>query len=260
MESQPYAIQSVEKAITILKAFGHDKPEWGVSELARHLGWHKSTVSRLMATLEKGGLLTRNTESEPYRLGVELIGLAAHVISYLDLREVARPLLRDLAQSCQETVNLVVLDGSQVVNLEQFVPPERLVKNIGWVGKRMPIHCTAAGKVLLAHLPPSRLDRTLPAELACFTPHTVTSPDDLRRELSLILRQGYATVTEEMEVGLNAVAVPVFDHAGRVQSSITVAGPAYRVTADRYPTYAQALRTTAADISRRLGNRDVWTM
>jgi DNA-binding IclR family transcriptional regulator len=109
----------VERAICILKAFSPEAPERGVSELSQDLGLHKSTVSRLMSTLERGGLLSRNPQTRRYRLGIDLIGMAGQVVSHIDVREVARPILRELAQECQESVNLVVMDQGQVVNLEQ---------------------------------------------------------------------------------------------------------------------------------------------
>lgn len=246
-------VQSVKRAIAILKSFSLEKPERAVGELSREMGLHKSTVSRLMATLEEGGLLSRNPETQRYRLGLELIGLGAQVVAHVDIREIARPLLRQLASDCQESVNLVVLDGGQVVNLEQFVAPARQVKNIGRVGRRMWAHCTAAGKVLLAHLSPEELDRALAKELERFTPYTITDPARLRRELSKARVQGYAIVQEELEEGLNAAAAPICNHAGKVTAAISVAGPAYRVTPERFPELVDQLLTTAEQISEQLG-------
>lgn len=248
-------VQSVRRAIAILKAFSLEQPERGVGELSRQMGLHKSTVSRLMATLEEGGLLARNPETQRYRLGIELIGLAAQVLNHTDVREIARPLLRQLASDCQESVNLVVLDGGQVVNLDQFVAPARQVKNIGRVGRRMWAHCTAAGKVLLAHLPSGELDLALSGEMEAFTPHTITDPAHLRRELTQVQVQGYATVQEELEEGLNAVAAPIYDHTGKVAAAISVAGPAYRVTPERFPELVRQLLTAAGQISEQLGHK-----
>ena len=246
-------VQSVERAILILKSFSQEKPERGVNELSRELGLHKSTVSRLMITLERGGLLSRNPETERYRLGVDLIGMAAQVVSYMDVRQVARPFLRQLAETCQETVNLAVLDAGQIINLEQFVPPARQVKNIGWVGRRMCPHCTAAGKVLLAHLSQDELDQILQAGLERFTAHTITDPHELRQELTRVRKQGYAVSQEELEEGLNVVAAPIYDYTGQVTASVTVAGPAYRVTPELFPQLAARLADATAKISERLG-------
>lgn len=254
-------LQSVERAITILKAFSLEKPERGVGELSRELGLHKSTVSRLMATLEQGGLLARNPETQRYRLGIDLIGLAAQVVGYMDVREVARPLLRSLADECQESVNLVVLDvppdtserDAHVVNVEQFVPPARRVTNIGRVGRRMPPHCTAAGQVLLAYLPSQSLDQVLPRRLEVFTPHTIAGRDELYRELDTVRRRGYAVVQEELERGLNAIAAPIRDHRGRVIAAVSISGPAYRVTPEMFGTLARRLIEATAGISEEMG-------
>jgi DNA-binding IclR family transcriptional regulator len=186
-------------------------------------------------------------------LGIDLIGLAAQVASYTDVRAVARPFLRQLAEACQETVNLIVLDGSEIVNLEQFISSAREVKNIGRVGRRTSPHCTAAGKVLLAYLTQDELDAILPEELERFTPYTVADPQALRQELARVREQGYATAMEELEEGLNVVAAPVYCHTGQVTASISVAGPAYRVTPERLADLAAQVMDTARQISKQLG-------
>ena len=188
-----------------------------------------------------------------YRLGIDLIGLAAQVASFIDVREVARPILRGLAEDCQESVNLAVLDRGQVVNLEQFAPPARQVKNIGRVGRRMCAHCTAAGKILLACLPPDRLNRVLSGELERYTPQTVTDRDRLLAELGEARRLGYAVAQEEMEAGLNAVAAPIRDYSGQVIAAASIAGPAYRVTPELFAHLAAQVKEIADRISRQLG-------
>jgi DNA-binding IclR family transcriptional regulator len=256
-------VQSVERAIAVLRSFSLRRPERAVGELSRELGLHKSTISRLMSTLEQGGLLSRDPETRRYRLGIDLIGLAAQVVSYRDVREVARPKLRRLAEECEESVNLVVLDfpstepgdAAQVVNLEQFVPPTRQVTNIGRAGRRTCCHCTAAGKVLLAHLSPGELDRALPSHLERLTPTTISDPQELRLELERVREMGYAVAQAELEEGLNVVAAPIFDHTGQVIAAATVAGPAYRLTAERLPMLALQLMEVTGEISRELGHK-----
>ena len=252
-EQRSSSVQSVERAIAVLRSFSIEKPERGVSELSRELGLHKSIVSRLMTTLERGGLLARDPGTKRYRLGIELIGLASRVVSFMDVREVARPFLRELANDCAESVNLVVLDAGQVVNLEQFVPPARQVKDTGRVGRRMCLHCTAAGKVLLASLPQERLSRVLPHELLRFTVSTVTDADRLQRELIQVQEQGYAIAQEELEDGLNALAAPIHDHTGQVIAAASISGPAYRVTPELFDHLATRLIEVTTQISQRLG-------
>lgn len=255
LERQGATIQSVERAIRILKSFSRERPERGVNELARDLGWHKSTVSRLMTTLERAALLSRNPDTDRYQLGMGLIALAAQVVSYADVRREARKWLRELSTSCQETVNLVVLDAGQVFNLEQFVPQERRVMSIGWVGRRMPIHCTAAGKVLLANLPEEEWEQYLPLTLEKYTWRTIVNHDDLLQELAQVRMQGYGLSQEELEEGLNSIAVPIYDHDGLVQSAASIAGPAYRVTSDQFPSLITKLSEVTSEISRRLGHQ-----
>ena len=254
-ERSSSGVQSVERAIAVLRSFSTERPERGVSELSRELGLHKSTVSRLMMTLERGGLISRNPETQRYRLGIDLIGLASQVISYMDVRDVARPLLRTLADDCQESVNLVVLDAGLVVNLEQFVPPARQVKDIGRVGRRMYPHCTAAGKILLAHLSPEELEHALPDRLERLTPNTITSLDQLWQELATARQQGYAIAREELEEGLNAVAAPIYDHTDAAIAAARVSGPAYRVIPDLIPRLAAQLLEVTLHISELLGYR-----
>jgi DNA-binding IclR family transcriptional regulator len=253
IEQRRSSIQSVERAIAILKSFTQEKPERGVTELSRELGLHKSTVSRLMITLEQGGLLSRNPETGRYRLGVDLIGLAARVVQFMDVREVAFPFLRQLAEACQETAILAVLDAGQVVNLEQVVPRMRQVKDIGRTGRRMRPHCTAAGKVLLAHLAPGELDQVLAEPLERFTSYTITDPDELCQNLVRVRGQGYATAQEELEKGLNMVAAPVYNHTRQVNAALSVAGPAYRLLPDLLPQLAALVMDVARQISEQLG-------
>jgi DNA-binding IclR family transcriptional regulator len=252
-EEQGSGVQSVERAIAILKSFSIERPERGVGELGRELGLHKSTVSRLMQTLERGRLLARNPETKRYRLGLDLIGLASQVVSFMDIREVARPFLRQLAEDCQESVNLVVLEDGQVVNLEQFIPEARQVKDIGRVGRRMCAHCTAAGKVMLAYLSSANLDKVLVGELLKFTVNTITDPDKLRQELVQARERGYALAREELEDGLNAIAAPIYDHSGQAVAAVSISGPAYRVPPDMFSHLADRLVKVADRISRQLG-------
>jgi DNA-binding IclR family transcriptional regulator len=248
-------LQSVERAITILTLFSLNKPDWGVSELSREMHLHKSIVSRLLKTLEQGGLLSRDPETGRYRLSVNLISLAAQVVSLLDVREISRPWLRQLADECKETANLSVLESGRIINIEQCLPQAREVKSTGWVGQSMPPHATAAGKVLMAYLPEAELDRILLRGLEHLTARTVVNPAALRRELEHVREQGYAVAREELEAGLNAVATAVWDHRGVAVASLNIAGPAYRLTPQMFPKLAAQLKQATDRISGQLGFR-----
>ena len=246
-------VQSVERALAILKAFSAGEPELSVAQLSRRLNLPKSTVSRLLSTLEANGFVVQDAETGRFRLGAELIALVNSAVAGFQVHRVARPHLRQLADTVGETVSISVLDGRDAVNLEQFVPAHRLVMRVGWVGRRMPAHAVSVGKVLMAFLPAEELDRLLDNSLEALTPHTITNPHTLRRELARVRQQGYATAFEELEEGLHAVAVPVRNHRGEVVAAISVSGPAYRLTRERIVEIVPQVTETAQRISWEMG-------
>jgi IclR family transcriptional regulator, acetate operon repressor len=248
-------VQSVARAIRILELVAEHPGQLGVTELGRRLGVHKATASRLVSTLTGGALVERDRSTDKYRPGFGLVRLATTALADLDLVRQARPVLERLAEDTQETVNLAVLDGHEVVNIDQ-VAGSHAVVNVNWVGKRTPLHCTSNGKILLAHLPGPERDRILAEPLVLRTPRTIGDPDVLRTQLLQARRQGYAHTVEELEVGLNAVAGPVRGPGGEVVAAVSVAGPAYRVTPVRIPELARTVVGAAAKISRRMGHAE----
>jgi len=254
MMSHGEEVKSVRRAVAILRCFSLNEPELGVTELSRRLDVHKSTVSRLLSTLEAEGLVDRNPETGRYRLGVGLIGLAGLVMLHADLRQAARPCLHQLAEQAQETVNLAVRDQDSAINVEHVVPHGRRVLNIGWVGRSTPLHASSTGKVLLAYLPEEELAALLREPLVPFTEHTITDAQALRGELAIVRQRGYATGLEELEIGLNAIAVPVRDHSGQVIATVSVAGPSYRFSRERiFGAAVDQVTACAERISHALG-------
>ena len=247
-------IQSVERAILLLKLLSEDAPELGLAELARRSGLQKSTVHRLLRTLVSQGLVEQNPETGKYRLSLGILELAGAVLKRMDdLQQVARPFLKALAEQCEETVNLTVFAGDGVINVDRIPSPHR-VRNIGWVGRKMPLHCVSAGKIFLAYMPPEKLEEFLNgAELTRFTPHTITDPECLREELQRVREQGYSVGLEELEEGLNAVAAPIRDYRGEVVAAISVSGPSFRLTRERVPEIAELAKKAADEVSRYLG-------
>ena len=245
-------IQSVQRAAALLKVFDNGPAELGVSELSRMTRLHKSTASRLLATMEREGLLERVPGTEKYRLGFMLVRLAGQVTHFGDIRATARPVLIELAEASRETVHLAVLDEGEVINIEQISGPH-LVRDTNWVGRRTPLHCVANGKALLAFRPASEIARVLAQPLARFTERTIDDPAALRAELALVRERGYAQALGEAEVGLNAVAAPVRDNTGQVVAAVSISGPAYRVTADRIADLGALAILAARQISARLG-------
>ncbi|HEX2045011.1 MAG TPA: IclR family transcriptional regulator [Gaiellaceae bacterium] len=240
-------MQSADKALAILAAFEEGRPAVGVSELAGELGLHKSTVSRLLATLENRALVRR--EGERFTPGPELARLGALAMRALPLVDVARRPMARLAEKTGETVNLAVRRGERALNVHQ-VDTTHLVGVTDWTGRALPLHATANGKVLLA-FGDDRLPRSLPK----LAQKTITDRRRLAAELEHARRAGFAVATEELELGLHAVAAPVFDGAGTCVAAISVSAPAYRLPERRLPDVAELCVAAAAEVSARLGHR-----
>ena len=204
---------------------------------------HKSTVSRLLATLHGRGLVER--EGDRFAPGPELARLGALAIHGLSLLRRARGPLALLARETGETVNLAVAQGDQAVNVHQ-VQTAHFVGMTDWTGKGAPVHATANGKALLAFGAAS-----LPEHLYRLTPKTIVTRGRLERELARTRERGYATAVEELELGLNAVAAPVLDYAGSCVAAVSVSGPAYRLKRPLFPEAGKACLEAAGEIFAR---------
>jgi IclR family transcriptional regulator, KDG regulon repressor len=248
-------LSSVTNALRVLDCFTATDRELGVSELARRLGTGKSTVHRLCATLAAGGLLDHNADTGRYRLGLHLYELGALVGAHMDLHEAAGPALLEVRNRTGETVQLAVLDGREVVYVERL-ESSHTVRLFGRVGHRNSAHCTATGKVLLAHLPEAEFDALLDGwVLEARTPYTVTDHDAFRKELAEVRRRGWGENSNEVEIGVASVAAPVRDASGSVLAALSVAGPAMRLDGGSLRRFAGVVMEAAEAVSRRLGYR-----
>lgn len=241
-------MQSADKALAIVSAFDEGRPDLGVSELAAELGIHKSTVSRLLAALERRGLVRR--EGERFAPGPELARLGALATRGLPLLGAARPPLERLAEQTGETVNLAVRDGTRALNVLQ-VDAAHFVGVTDWTGRAPPLHATANGKALLA------FGGARAGKLERLTPRTIVDRGRLRAELERTRNVGFAVAVEELELGLHAVAAPVFDSTGACVAAVSVSGPAYRLPERRLPQLGELCAAAAAEVSDRLGFRRV---
>lgn len=240
--------------LAVLDMFTQDRLVVGIAEVARELGVHRSTASRLAATLATAGYLEVAGEQGRYRLAAKLAVLGEVAAAGSDLRGAALPALRDLVSRLGETGHLGVLEGTEAVTVA-VVDGWQTVRMHSWVGKRSPAHCSSIGKVLLAGLRPAELAARYPdRDLPSCTPATITSLAELEKCLVDVRSRGYAEDLEELEPHLCCVAAPVFGRDAAVTASISVSGPASRL---RDPAAvaatAAAVRDTARQISARLG-------
>lgn len=248
-----YRIQAIERAVALLNAFSADEPELGVTELAARVGLHKSTVHRFLVNLEAGGLVERNPRTGRYRLGIRVFELGGLVAQRMSLWEEALPFLEELVADTGETGHLAVLDNGEAIYIER-VEARRALRIPAAVGKGYPAHATNLGKVLLADLPFSEVERiAVERGLPAFTPRTITSLEGLAAELARIRERGYGVDDEEYDEGLRCIGAPVFDHTGQAVAAIGIGGPATRITPERVDDLAERVMRASAGLSRRLG-------
>jgi DNA-binding IclR family transcriptional regulator len=216
------------------------------------VGLNKATAFRLLSALESEGMLARNPRTEQYRLGPETIALGARALRSNDLRSAARGVLAQLAVDVAETATLEILEGGDVLILDEVAGPS-LIGTSPSIGTRWPAYATSTGKVLLAELEPGERNRRLPRRLERITTRTITDRAALDRELTSVRARGFATAVEELELGYVAIGAPVRDLDGRVVAGVSIGGPSTRLSAARIGIIAPMVQRAASDISRRLG-------
>ncbi len=256
-----YAIQTVTNALRLLEAFEAGE-EFGVTELSRRLGLHKNNVFRLLATLEQKGYVARSPRSDRYRLGPSCLGVGQSFARSHELVQRARHVLDALAERTGESAHLGVLREFEVIHLTGVQSP-RLVMTGVRVGLRLPVHCTALGKVLIACAPPGiqrayDLQASREGALEARTPATIVDRDKLLEHLRAVAARGWALDVDECEVGLSCVAAPVFDAEGSVLAALSVSGPTFRLEPTLLEsTLSLQVLAAAARLSRDLGHGNV---
>ncbi|MGH3321034.1 MAG: IclR family transcriptional regulator [Streptosporangiaceae bacterium] len=245
------SVQSVDRAVTILELLARHG-ELGVTDLSTELGVHKSTAFRLVGALEVRGLVEQAGPRGKYRLGFGIIRLAGARAASDDLVRQSHPVCEELAAEVGETVNVAIAGPGAGINLTQ-VRGSAAVVTQNWVGRRTPLHATSSGKVLLAYMSQPTLSKVLRGRRERFTPGTITNTRVLRTELRRLRERGYAEAVEEFEVGLNAVAAPIWDLSNQVVASVSVSGPSYRLTEDDIARTGKLVARAGMEISRRLG-------
>ena len=252
--------QSLERGLAILSAFRSGRPLLGVSELGREIGLSRSTTHRYVATLAALGYLQQDPATKKYRLGPGVLDLGFSAINSMELREIAAPHLRELADETGYTVNMAILDDVDIVYVDRCRSAQARQREIDLnlhVGSRLPAYCTSLGKVLLAHLPPQeRLERVARIELVRRGPNTIVSRSALEAELKRVRAAGYAVNNEELAYGLRSIAAAIMTWDGGAAGAINLAVHSSMVASAEMGTrLGPALLRTAADISARLGHR-----
>ncbi|MFC6021271.1 IclR family transcriptional regulator [Plantactinospora solaniradicis] len=238
---------SLSRALSLLDAFDKGDGELTLTELADRAGLPKSTAHRLVGDLVKWRALERTPNG--LRLGMRLFELGHLVPSPRELRDIALPYLEDLHTTTRKTVNLAVRDGIDIVYVEKLLAPNEPVPH-SRAGGRLPMHCTALGKAILAYSSPALLDEVVAAGLRRMTPKTIQDPKALRAELATVRERRIAYDVEESRIGLHCVAAPLFDRRGEIVAAVSVTGMQSRSTARNF---APAVLTASLSLSRQLG-------
>jgi DNA-binding IclR family transcriptional regulator len=240
------SVGSVARAAQLLDVLAASDGGVGVNELARRIGVNASTASRLLATLQEAGLVTR-TEGGPYRLGLKLVTLSERVLAGLDVRGLARPLLARLVAETGETATLSVPGEGEAITVD-FVPSPSSVVSMARVGRPSVPHATAAGKVMLAFTGTSA-----GGGLTAFTERTIVDPAALDAELAGVIERGWAEAIGEREPDLAALAAPVFGPGGVLAAILGVQGPVSRLPGPTRRALPEPLLAAASTLSTALG-------
>jgi IclR family transcriptional regulator, pca regulon regulatory protein len=252
--------QSLARGLAVLSAFTSGRPLLGVSDLSREIGLGRSTTHRYVATLASLGYLQQDAATRKYRLGPRVLDLGFSAVNSMELREISAPHLQQLSDETGYTVNMAILDGTDIVYIERCRSARAGQREIDLnlhVGSRLPSYCTSMGKVLLAYLPPDEqaalLDRM---ELTRRGPNTFTDRAALVEELARVRDGGLAINDEELAYGLRSIAAPVRTQAGGAAAAINIAVHRSMVSIeDLVARLAPSLERTAAEISARVGHR-----
>jgi IclR family pca regulon transcriptional regulator len=252
--------QSLARGLAILSTFHSDRPLIGVSELSRGLELSRSTVHRYVATLAKLGYLQQDPDSKRYRLGPKVLDLGFSALNSMDLLEVSAPHLRRLSDETQRTVNVAILDGTDVVYIERCRaarPGQQQIDLNLHVGARLPAYCTAMGKAILAFLSEERLEEVIERiDFVPRGPNTLTDPKAFREELVKIRASGIAINDEELAYGLRSIAAPIYSQSGDVLAALNLAIHRTIVSMEELvERFAPAVIQTANDISLSMGHR-----
>jgi DNA-binding IclR family transcriptional regulator len=243
---------AVERALNILEAAANRREGLTNSEISHKLGIPKSSASYILRTLERRGYLRRSAETARYQLGLKILSLGGDVRANLDLAEVAQPFMRALQERIHLTIHLAVLDQGEAVYIEKVEAPGFFKVNT-WVGRRMFLHSTSVGKVLLAWLPKAEVETLMRQQgMKKRTPRTITTVAKLLADLERVKEQGYAVDDEENSVGARCAGAPIFDGEGNVSAALGVSGTLTQMDEASLPKIVEALKDAARRITRQM--------
>jgi DNA-binding IclR family transcriptional regulator len=246
------SVQAVKRALKIIELLGRSREEWGVTDIGRELGLHKSTIYRLLSTMSEEGFIEQNASGK-YQLGTKMLEIGGRMLNNIEIRKVAMPFLLELSKYVGETVHLVVLHDGEGIYVDK-VEAENVIRMHSTIGARVKLHCSGVGKSILAHLPPQEVQEIIRKHgLTKITDNTIITYEALMADLANVRKLGYALDNEENEYGIRCVAGPILDYRQRPVAALSVSGPTMRMTLEKVEEIGAQVVKTALLISKRMG-------
>jgi len=249
--SKTKSVPALEKAMFVLEGLASSRDGLSLSELTRNLSLPKSSTYGLLVTLERLGYLHRNESTGRYMFGMRLFTLANMAMNGLELRKEASPHLRKLTKKTRLTVHMAIQEQNEAVIIEKIESP--YTPRVGtWVGKRMGIHCTAAGKALISDWSDEDIERLINHGLPRYNENTIVSARKLKAQLAQVRQLGYSVDDEEETIGSRCIGAPIRNHDGRVVAAVSVAGYKQQIYHETLDALTREVKATAAAISEEL--------
>lgn len=248
-------VRAVKRTADILEAFTYEQPELSLSELNKKVGLPKSTLYRYLEALKKRKFIVQDPESGKYTLGIKLFELGTVVQNNLDLRKIAHPYLKKLADETNMTVHLCILDEDRDIGvyIDKIENPNARI-SYSQLGKTIPLHTGGVGKALMAYLPEEKIKEIIQTHgLRRLTPNTITDPRMLIKTLQEVREKGYSIDNEEVALGVRCVAAPIKNINGDVIASVSVSGPPAMINKKTIPKLGELVKKIALKISYDLG-------
>lgn len=246
-------VQSVKRALSILEQISLNYEGLTLTDISTKVRMSKTTVLRLLSTLIQCGYIRRDQDNLRYKLGFKVLTLATEFQKSIAWKEEAFPYIKQLQQISGETINLAVIDRTDVVYIER-VESNQMVRASVRVGKRLPIHCTALGKAILAHMDSDSIQRIVDeVEFVSLTAKTISSKNVFMQCLIEVRREGYAVDDEENQVGVRCVAAPIFNWNNQAIGAVSISGPTLRISKEHLSELAPKVKETANLISQSIG-------
>lgn len=244
---------TVERTLSILESIATSTNGMTNSDINRRLKIPKSSASYILRVLENRGYLMRELETGKYRLGLKLMSISREMLSHIDVRDVAKPIMESFVKKVNLSMHLAVLDNGRAVYVEK-VEADGFVKMDIWVGHRLPIHTTAIGKILVSQMPENEIVTILEMRgMERKTPKSITNPKKYLAELTKVREHGFAIDNEENNLGVRCVAAPIYDSNGKIIAALGTSSTTLQIDEKLLPQILELVKDSAVRISKHLG-------